>query len=595
MCKRCEEKNELDRRDFLKKSLTGIGSGIMLASPLEIFLGNVLMGMFSRATALAAGDESSFLDQKLVNISMANGPSRWFWDLPLRPNGNDLFQYNTNNDPKTSMLITKLSSGSGPGGAIGSYATTKVGNYYLPYLWSGKIATPTGSTNMANLASNMLMMRGINLMLDSHELDRYKQLVPAGSDSLTGLVADAATTPLPATGINGGGGYYHSKKGVSYQNMSGNNPFTTALSPFMNSSGLKTTSSDVGSMIDRALDVMKKHAGEKHKYLPNSFQDRLNAKKLMSTQFSNLQQTFSTLKAKYENLIARSFGDSSLFLNGVDAAAGIGGELNNSAFKMYLDTSSRIAYYTGSDISSITGTQGTTSTSISNLSAGMAVAEFMLMGPSGAPQSFSSSINIALGGTITNLIIDHAVSIATSTIAEKDYNNVRQTTNVDAHETGAYMQMILFSRYFRALSSCLYELIGRMKACNVQGGGTLFDRTAIAVNSEFTRSARNGGDGADHGWAGTCYSVFSGMIPQTMIVGHINHTGKDFGSNYQSTWGYGAPMSEFLGQTGLIGNAASTVATLMNVPTPTPNNPSYVTKDPSTGKVHSAVAEPKNV
>jgi|GEM_PF-2442338 len=595
MCKRCEEKRDLDRREFLKKSLTGIGSGIMLASPLEIFLGNVLMGMFSRATALAAGDEASFLDQKLVNVSMANAPSRWFWDLPLRPNGNDLFQYNPGNDPKSSMLITKLNPGNGPGGAIGEYATTPVGNYHLPYLWSGKIATPNGSTNMANLASNMLMMRGINLMLDSHELDRYKQVVPSGSDSLMGLVADVATTPLPATGLGGGGNFYHSKKGVSYQDMGGSDPFTTALSPFMNSSGLKTTSADVGPMIDRALNVMKMHAGEKHKYLPNSFQDRLNAKKLMSTQFSNLQQTFSSLKSKYENLIARSFGDSSLFLNGVDASAGIGGELSSNAFKLYLDTSSRVAYYTGSDISSITGTKSNVSTSIANLSSGMAVAEFMLLGPSGAPQSFSSSINIVLGGAITNLIIDHAVSVATSTISEKDYNNVRQTTNVDAHETGAYMQMILFSRYFRALSSCLYELISQLKARGIQGGGTLFDRTAIAVNSEFNRSARNGGDGADHGWAGTCYTLFSGMIPQTMVVGHINHTGLSFGSNYQSTWGYGAPMSEFLGQTGLIGNAASTVATLMDIPTPMPNNPSYVTKDPSTGKVHSAVAEPKNV
>jgi hypothetical protein len=591
MCKSDDKKNELDRREFLKKSILGVGTGIMLASPLEMFLSNVLMSMFTRANALAAGNDAGFLDKKLINLSMSNAPSRWFWDLPLRPNGNDKFQYNANNDPATSMLITKLNPGAGAGGFIGEYATTKVGDVYLPYIWSGLLATPTGSAPMANLAQNMMMLRGINLNLDSHELDRYKQLVPAGGSSLTGMVADAATTPLPATGLGagaGGGNYYTSKKGVTYQDLGGSDPFSVAFAPFSGGTGLRTTSTVVGASIDRALDVMKAKAGDKHKYLPNSYQDRANAKKLMMMQFSGLQSTFSALQTKYETLIKRSFGDATLRLNGLDNVALAGSQVN--AFKVYLDTS-RSAYYTGADARTITDMN----TSIGNLAAGMAVTEFMMTGGGGASaQSFSSSMNIVIGGAMTNLIVDSAYAPVSGATAAKTYSNVRQTTNVDAHETGAYMQMLLYSRYYRAISSCLYELVSRMKAVSTPAG-TLFDQTAITITSEFNRSARDNGGGADHGWAGTCYSILSGMVSAPIVAGHINSTGLGFGSSYQGSWGYAAPMKEFLGQTGLIGNAASTVTTLMDLPTPTPNNPSYVSKDKSTGKVNLAVSKPENI
>jgi hypothetical protein len=588
-----KKKQELDRRSFLKRSIMGVGTGILMASPLDIFLSNILMGVFQRANALAAGNEGGFLDKKLINISMANAPSRWMFDMPLRPNGNDTFRYNSVNDPASSMLVTRLKPGAGPGGYIGEYATTKVGDYYLPYLWAGNLATPTGSAPMANLAQNMIMMRGLNLNLDSHELDRYKQMVPIGSESLTGLVADHSTTVLPAVGSNAGlngGQYYASKRGVTYQDLGGTDPFTTAFSPFSGGASLRTIQATTSAAIDRTLDIMKNDSSGKHKYLPNSYQDRANAKKLMTMQFSGLKDTFSSLQAKYETLIKRSFGDTSLRLAGVDNLALSGSQIN--AFKIYLD-SSRSCYYTGSDLSSITDM----STTISNLSSGLAVAEFMITGGVGGSQSFSSSMNIVLNGGFSNLLIDSAYGPASGTTAEKQYTNVRQTATVDAHEVGSYVSMLLFSRYFRAVSSCVYEFTNRLKATKA-GTGTLFDQTAITITSEFNRAARDAGGGADHGWAGTCYSIVSGMVPELIVGGNISSTGQGTNANnagYGGTWGYGSPMKEFTGQTPLIGNAATTVTTLLDLPTPTPNNPSFVSKDKSTGKVALAVSKPENV
>ncbi len=579
------KKNEMDRRNFLLKSIQSVGTGILMASPLEMFLTNVLMGVFGRANALAAGDESGYLDKKLVNLTLTNGPSRWFWDLPLRPNGNDAFSYNTTNDPITSMLITKLNAGSGGGGYTGEYASVKIGEYYLPHLWSGLMATPNGGTApMSNLAQNMLMMRGLDWKVDSHELDRYLQMVPTGNSSLLGLVADKATTVLPSIGVGfsaTNSNFFHSGKGITSRAMDGNDPFTSVFSPFTNSAGLRSTNAIAGAAIDRALDIMKAKSGSKSSYLPNTYQDRANAKKMMLLQFSGLSASFLTLKTKYENLISRSFGDVSLRLAGLDNVA-VGGAQSNQYRMLF---SNRNSFYTGADIRTLT----TINSTIANLAASMAVSEFMLTGGGISPQSFTSSINIMVGDSVNNVAVDSAFSAASGALGSQNFSNITYDFNSDAHETGSYIQMILFSRYYRAISSCLYELVNQLKAVTA-GSGTLFDQTAISITSEFNRSARNNAGGADHGWNGSCYSIISGMVTQPTVAGDIKVNSTTAGGS----WGIASPMTEFSGQNGLIGNVASTLATMLEFKTPTPNNPSYVSKN-SLGKVQMAVAKPKNV
>ncbi len=566
----------MNRRSFLKKSVTGFGSAYLLTSPLQLMLGNILSSVFQRAWALEQG-EAGFLDKKFINVSLSGAASRWMFDLPLRPNGNDAFQYNTINDPRSSMLITKLNPDPlGPGGFTGEYATFEVGGYHLPVMWGGKIATVGGGTeNMAALAQNMLFMRGIK-SVDSHSLGRTLQTKPTGGVSLGGSVADRATTVLPALSMGAISGTFKSGKGIVPQEMPVTDPFTAAFLPFSSAMTLRSNATTTADAIDAALNVMRAKAGARHRMVPFTYEDRVNARKLMTTQFTNLAGAFTDLRNKYLALIGRSMGEAALRQAGVDDLAVPGSSIGQ--FRIHNGTTS--TFYTGTDLSSITDSQ----TNIGRLAEMMAVAEFMICGGS-YNRSFSSTLHAELG-TVGSAVFDSLT--VDSTVSQGQ----RLSLITDAHDTGAYIQLIQFTRYYRALASCLYELIQRIKAVP-SGNGSLFDKTVIAINSEFSRSARDAGNGSDHGPNGSCYSLISGMIAQPLVVGNIN---KDGGMNgYRGTWGTGSPMVEFTNQQAVVGNAASTVALMLDFPTPTPNNAPFVNLNASTGKVVSTVSRTRNV
>ena len=79
------------------------------------------------------------------------------------------------------------------------------------------------------------------------------------------------------------------------------------------------------------------------------------------------------------------------------------------------------------------------------------------------------------------------------------------------------------------------------------------------------------------------------MINDPIVMGNIQTwtTG-----DAKGTWGVGAPMSEISNREAGIGNAISTVATLLDIPTPTPNDPSFVQK--VNGKAVAAIKTIKN-
>ncbi len=83
------------------------------------------------------------------------------------------------------------------------------------------------------------------------------------------------------------------------------------------------------------------------------------------------------------------------------------------------------------------------------------------------------------------------------------------------------------------------------------------------------------------------------MVAQPLVVGDINKNGGMNG--YRGTWGTGSPMVEFTNQQAVVGNAASTVALMLDFPTPTPNNAPFVNLSPATGKVAATVGRAKNV
>lgn len=556
------KKHELDRRSILKSML--MGAGLTSTGALSTFLSSMSLSTMQKAYAQAAGDESAFQDLKLISIVMANGAPRYYWDLPLKPNDGDTFIQNP-------MCITRLNNS-----GVGEYATTKINGVNMSSIWSGNIPTPTGSVAMKELAKHMLTIRGIDLQIDSHEIDRFRQMAPVpGGISLSGLVADAATTPIPAIGRGGGNSYYKGEKGIAYLDMSGGNPFTTALTPFSKQANmLSLNNGQVEQAIDQAINRMLALAPDKNKYLASTYAARYNAKKMMLREFTRLQEQFNELKLKYMNLMSAAFsphlvGKEHLRLTGIDDKIIVG---DKSAQQRLTETT----FYSGEDLRTLTNNN----TYIDGLADGLAVCEFMLL------NNLSSSANIVCGNIMKGAY-DSFYNPTNKTYGSANGAN-GTTITVDAHFTGANSALILFSRYYRALSACLYEMTETLKAKKVASGGTLFDRTVMTVTSEFNRLPRLDGSGADHGWQGSNYTVFSGAIDELMVCGNVKSNGDTRG-----TWGLSAGLDYLNGREAIIGNAASSVSEILEIKTPTPNDMSFVKK--VNGKVKLLNKSLKNV
>jgi Protein of unknown function (DUF1501) len=555
------QRNELDRRNFMKSLL--VGTGAVLSTPFEIYLSNVMIHFLQKSYALAADDLAAFADKKFIHLSMVGGAPRWYWDQPLNPNGND------NMGAANQMLITRMTNNGGMATG-GSYATTKIGNFYLPHMWSGNIPTPNGgSAPMANLAQNMLSIRGIDLQADGHDSNRYKQTMVASGSSLLGLVAEQGKTPIPATAYGSGAHYYASSKGVGQVESGSGSPLTDFLNPFLNGSSLQSVSNTtLEASIDRVLRSMASVSSSKHKFLPTTYEQRLNAKTLLKKDFGNLQASYNSLVNKYENLISRSFGDSAFHLAGVEDSF-INSEMYNRNFTVGA----------GGEVWSVPGDlRGLTDsgTSIAALSASMAVAEYMVT------QGFSSSVNV-LSGDFVNVNTTGGQNIAASNAPAPNRKNI----SIDCHESGCFSNLLLQTRNYRAHSACLYELINSLKAVSTSQG-SLFDQTAIAVTSEFSRAPRTDGSGSDHGFAGTNYVIYSGAIPELTVVGNVGDHSQGYGGKWAA-----APVSELGGRTALIGNVASSFTTILDLKSPTPNDASFVYRKDN--KVYPAFKGPKNV
>lgn len=554
------KKFELDRRFLLKNIL--VGTGLSASGAFNTFLTSMMVGIMEKANAQAAGVDPAFEEIKFISLVMSGGLPRYYWDLPLRPNDGDAFVANP-------MLATKFAKN---GSAhTSSYATTKINGINMPWIWDSQLPTTGGSIPMKKLADHMLIMRGIDLQIDSHEIDRMRQLAPVpGGLSLSGLVADAANTPIPAVGRNGGNGYYLGEKGIAYLEMGGTNPLSLAMSPFSPDSNMLTLNKgQVEKAIDDALLRMQSISSDKNKFLPSAFSSRFNAKKLMVKQFGNLQTEFTNLSAKYEGLISRSFFPTAgMKLAGVEDISIAG---NKSDRQRIFEAE----YFSGEDLQTLAAAN----TSIDQLAAGMAIAEFMII------NGLSSSVNIQAGNFL-RVFIQEAWN---RTLGKISRTNSSVTYSTDVHFTGTDAGVILFTKYYRAVSACIFELTSRLKETKVASGGNLFDKTVISVTSEFNRLPRVDGSGADHGWQGSNYTVFAGSVKELTVLGNIQ---SDDGGK-RGSWGLAGLVSELGNREAIIGNAASTMAQLLEVKTPTPNDQPFVFKE--SGKIKKNVSSLKNL
>ena len=99
----------------------------------------------------------------------------------------------------------------------------------------------------------------------------------------------------------------------------------------------------------------------------------------------------------------------------------------------------------------------------------------------------------------------------------------------DQHFIGSVVSTLTTTLFYRAFLGCLTELTGELKTKKI------FDRTVIHISSEFNRTPRADGSGADHGFMGSNTTLISGMIKKVGVVGNIQKA--DYSTTYKGTFG----------------------------------------------------------
>ena len=158
-----DKKDLFSRRNLLK----GLGATCAMSLIHERMVDQIV-GSFVGSAQAAPGMLTDF---RYVNFSTSGGLPRWYFDLPIVPNGND--PYVANKQVITSM---KMGSDNNP---VGEYAHTKMGKFYLPLMWSYSIPLSNGGVGKLNeLASSGLFIRGIDQVVDGNTISLLRQNNP---------------------------------------------------------------------------------------------------------------------------------------------------------------------------------------------------------------------------------------------------------------------------------------------------------------------------------------------------------------------------------------------------------------------------------
>lgn len=545
-----------NRRDFLR----GLGAGaLFLSAPEKILMGSILDGAFNKATAAQNG-----IDEKiLINLFMYSGPPRWYFDLPLNPNGSDSII-------DSGMTKNRFITENGNMRAVMDHH--KVGNFYLPYLWKANIPTSDGGfAPMSNLAQSAIFIRGYDMVNDGHEQNRTKHNSPLpGSPSLSGIFADHSSKPFSA--ITSGENYQHkSAMGKSIVSAPPNgDPFTTMMSPFSLSS---SKSFNRRQVMDDAIKNLHKNVssffGSKNSYASSLMGEKDSSIELFLRGSIGLKEKYQAIFNKYRSLELRAYSDMNL--EGIDDSELLvrPGDL----FRFDADSVIR-ADSTGGDFRSLFS---------NGVSAG-AMAENFALVEYVVTENLSSSIMVSLGN-LFNLNLNNFNYVDFNTAASKKGVNI---FNFDSHNSGSHACLYLYSKFYSAFASCLYELTKVLESKNI------YNNTIIQLSSEFNRSARVDGSGADHGYRGCGTSIYSGMFKSNdgpLVIGNI--TKNQTTDGYSGTWGVGAPVAEMGNRVLGIGNIMSTVTSLAGYETPTKNDAPFLKVN--NGKIINLMGKPKNI
>lgn len=483
--------NLRSRRKFLKEAAQALGT-LGLSPAIANF---VMQSIGSTAQAAT----QSFSDKIYLFFCFPGGPPRWFFDLPLTPNGSttkytDAFSH--------AALGTYVGVTSGKSEVVYKPWYDSSSKKWLPPVWG---SNPAGGA-FTHALSNTLFVRGLDLEVNNHAISRYRNQSPIiGGYSIAGVLAQKTNTPIPGISSGSIANAFKSEKPLSPTEL--NLTVTATTNPIKNiMSYFAGSVAQENLVFQNAFDKFDSYAEKQGLFQQGLKEARERSDALVTLGVAAFNDKWPEVFARYSAKVSEALSQ-----NNVEKILDI-----NKALPVPPDISGASDLRNQYDQNKFLNT---------NLD---------------LRQLISSTANVpnlaALFASIEILITMGVSQIATVDISELtglqiDASGTKVNLRNDQHFVGTMASTIGTSFLYRSVLSCTNELISVLK------DKALFNKTVIQFGAEFSRNARANGSGSDHGFLGSSALIMSGMIDKTSVIGNIK---ADTSSTYLGHWGLAA-------------------------------------------------------
>lgn len=525
--------NNESRRKFLVGSMKALG---------VLGIQNVLANSIVQAigqTAFAQGIASLNSKKKYIYLSLDGAPPRWFFDIPLTPNGSTDY-YPANN-------------------SIGTYIT-KDGNdvllknqpwkdpasgYFLPPVWGSNPNSANGA--FTNLSNRLYFWRGVDMEIDNHGVTRLRNQAPTiGGLSIAGRLAEKSGNPLPAVVSGSIGDSFRAEKIVTPVTVShggvaaNNNSIVTALNYVSGKAPIND------ALLKQSIDQFEKYADENGIMGYGVLEAKDKADAMIVEGVKKFTDQWSTTYNKYVNLVKQAVTSS------VNRGKIILDQnVPNPYLKNNADPRMTRSFSAGTNIpSTVANIQDLVKedSTVAELAAQFAAMEILL--------------------------VNELTSICTFSLSGRVMDRVRSNTGTgtfnmvsDQHNTGTLASTYVTSLFYRSLIVCLDELAG------ILSRNGMFQDTIIQIGSEFGRNPREDQSGADHQTMAGSALLISGSFNETRVIGNLTSTKRN---GYNGFTGAGAPLASYGGQHPRVNDVVKTVCSFLSVTPVTENGASFL-------------------
>ena len=522
------------RRKFIKNMSLSVAS----LSTVEIFLQLMCEGLLNKAMAA----ESSANPNKYILIHQAGAPPRWMYDLFLSP-----YQPEASNVLAQTSIVSEFIDNAGRYDNS-RYKTYDSNGINAPHFWTQSVSdvSGTGQRSVSDLMNNMLVLQGIDTLNPGHGPASKLINKPLTNMSIDGFLADAADKPFGSIAISTVLDFNSEKSSQKQFNPSED---IVSILPKAFEEGFSDIQGKYGTFIEQAVDQLNEKFTHTKLGGRSLASLRQNAYQLMKGELNKIKSSYPTLLAKYEAIISRTLTLSQNVAGFTDQPVGSADPATRSdVYRMRKGNYILRNPDLRSTISSVI---------IRDLAKQFAITEYVIT------ESLSSTVSFSVNSLLAEVI--HSGSSGASKLV---------TFSTDQHDAGSMASLFYTTIYYRITSACTLALVDALKAKSYKNSN-MFDYTVIRTAGEFGRLPRTGKDtGTDHATEASNTMILSGMVKSPVVAGKIlkNAPGGTPGKSY----GYGGLLES--GVRGNLGHIVSSLATMLDVKSPSPNNPSLVTK-----------------